>query len=165
MRDAILSDCGKFRYALYRVWADGLPALVFVMLNPSTADAMQDDPTIRKCIAFAKRLGYGGIAVVNLFAFRATKPADMRSSVDPIGPDNDKHIVEHCRDWDGMSDVCCAWGGNAKMDSPRVRRVLELIKRAGSVPKALALNADGTPQHPLMLSYEVDGVQRQLVPL
>src|SRR5437868_12651695 len=76
---AVISPCGKFRYRLTRQWGEGA-ALPFVMLNPSTADAEQDDPTIRKCVGFAKRMGYDGIEVVNLYAYRATKPTQDRKS-------------------------------------------------------------------------------------
>src|SRR5882724_4976365 len=85
---AVLSDCERYRYALWRRWAER-PAVLFVGLNPSTADALQDDPTIRRCIRFAKAWGYGALYMGNLFAFRATDPRAMKAEADAVGPDND----------------------------------------------------------------------------
>ncbi len=84
---AELSPCKAYRYALWRRWSDAPPVL-FVMLNPSTADESQDDPTIRRCISFAKQWGHGGIIVGNLFAFRSPYPNDLQTAADPIGPEN-----------------------------------------------------------------------------
>lgn len=150
---AILSPCERFRYSLWRGWGADLqstPRLLFVMLNPSTADHQADDPTIRKCIGFAKRFGFLGIEVVNLFAFRATKPADLKASGYPSGDRNDVHIqvaVDRCD-----KRVVCAWGANAR-GLPRPAQVLDLIRERGGKPHALWLCADGTPSHPLMLPY------------
>jgi hypothetical protein len=83
-RGATLSDCGRYRYRLWRRWADG-PTVLFVMLNPSTADADVDDPTIRRCIGFARSWGAGALEVVNLYAWRATQPAELKAAVGPVG--------------------------------------------------------------------------------
>lgn len=110
-KTAIISDCGRYRYQLGRTWSDG-PIARFIMLNPSTADATEDDPTIRRCISFAKREGAGAISVVNLFAFRATKPADMMKATDPIGPENNDHLREWVGHEFGFAKlVIAAWGG------------------------------------------------------
>ena len=93
-KGATISECGLYRYSLTRVWDDVLPMCIFVMLNPSTADADIDDPTIRRCINFAKREGCGSLMVVNLFAYRATSPADMKAAVDPIGSGNPTTLEE-----------------------------------------------------------------------
>lgn len=90
---AILSACGTYRYHLWRLWDKALPVMVFVMQNPSTADASHDDPTIRKCIGFAKRHGYGGISVRNIFALRATDERILLTHHDPFGPENDAHLL------------------------------------------------------------------------
>src|SRR5262249_14212908 len=93
-RAAVISDCGRYRYSLTRRWGDAAePRALFVMLNPSTADAEQDDPTIRRCIGFAKAWGMGSLEVVNLYALRATDPAALLSAPDPIGPKNDTMIT------------------------------------------------------------------------
>lgn len=103
---AIISECGTYRYRLWRQWGDG-PSCTFVMLNPSTADAEQDDPTIRRCRKFAEREGCGRLDVVNLFAYRATDPKVMMRADDPVGPLNDWHIVDATK---GAGLVIAAWG-------------------------------------------------------
>lgn len=148
-KGAVLSECGMYRYLLTRRWDDG-PALGFVMLNPSVADASIDDPTIRKCMGFATRYGFSGIEVVNLFAYRATKPKDMLAARDPVGPDNDEHIRMAVR---ATTNIVCAWGPNASR-TPRPRHVIALLKEMGIAPKCLHITQDGSPGHPLMLSYD-----------
>lgn len=153
-KSAIISECGKFRYHLTRQWNEALKPLPFIMLNPSTADADEDDPTIRKCIGFATRLGFGGIEVFNLFAFRATNPKDLRAHGYQVGPENDRIMTNRLAEL-GLQDrgyVICAWGANARnLQAPqRVRTHLAL---AGVRLRALRLLADGTPEHPLMLPY------------
>ncbi|AKJ28749.1 DUF1643 domain-containing protein [Caldimonas brevitalea] len=152
-RTAMLSDCSRYRYRLGRRWGDGQP-LAFVMLNPSTADGTEDDPTIRKCIGFATRLGYNAIEVVNLFAFRATDPCDLRAAGYPVGPDNNGHIESACR-WAPM--VICAWGANAK-GLQRPVDVLRMLAAWGCEPMALRVAAGGIPAHPLMLPYSCSPV-------
>jgi hypothetical protein len=161
LSNALISACGLFRYWLTRTWDPALPVLVFVMLNPSTADARLDDPTIRKCIEFARRMGYGGIVVVNLFAFRATNPKDLKAAGYQVGRDNDQYIKEACQG----RDVVCAWGSNARgLARPSV--VLALLRAWGVMPMALRLTDDGVPWHPLMLSYnDADGQPRRLIPM
>src|SRR5215510_5582686 len=91
-RDAVLSDCGRYRYMLRRTWDHSKPRVLFVMLNPSTADAEIDDATIRSCIRLAKGAGYGSFEVVNLYALRATDPAELQRADDPVGPKNNDII-------------------------------------------------------------------------
>jgi hypothetical protein len=149
-KGAIISPCGQFRYRLWRRWSSNVKPITFVMLNPSTADAEQDDPTIRKCIGFAKRIGQGAIEVVNLYAYRATDPAELKRAGWPKGPENDRHILDACAD---SHIVICAWGANARgMDRPRA--VLEMLRARGIQPKALALTGDGMPRHPLYIPYD-----------
>ena len=148
-RSAIISDCGQFRYILRRSWDISRPALGFVMLNPSTADANQDDPTIRKCIGFAERHGFGAIVVTNLFAHRATDPANLKRAGYPVGEQNDFWISSAARDAEA---VVCARGVNARKLT-RPGEVLALLKAAGRKPHALRITFDGMPCHPLMLPY------------
>lgn len=103
---ASLSSCRLYRYDLWRKWGDE-PYCMFVGLNPSTADETQDDPTIRRCVGYAKRWNYGGLCMVNLFAFRATQPKDMMTAKDPIGPDNDRTLKTLSQ---GAGIVIAAWG-------------------------------------------------------
>jgi len=147
---AIISPCGKFRYHLHRRWSDG-PTLLFVMLNPSTADADADDATIRRCIRFGKANGFGGIEVVNLFAYRATDPKDLRRAGYPVGPENDSWTVAAAQQaLESGGDVCLAWGsGVAGLERPQV--VLPALRAAGVAPKCLRITRSGYPQHPLYL--------------
>lgn len=142
---AIISDCGKYRYQLSREWSNSPSSVRWIMLNPSTADATTDDRTISRCIEFSKRWGCGRLYVCNLYAFRATKPADMwkhrKDGGDIIGPDNDYHLVNTPGD---ITVFAC--GGNAEPE--RLRAVYALLD--GSTPiRCLVQNADGTPKHPL----------------
>jgi hypothetical protein len=146
MRWATLSECGTFRYRLSRRWGTG-PTLLFVMLNPSTADAEVDDATIRRCIGFAQAHDFGALEVVNLYAFRATKPADLRAAGYPVGPENDAHIARAVA---GCTEVCVAWGANAAGMS-RPAEVLALLASLGAAPKCLGVTRGGQPAHPLML--------------
>lgn len=147
---ATFSPCRTYRYHLHRTWATGA-RLVFVMLNPSTADATENDPTIRRCIRFGRALGYQGIEVVNLYAYRATKPADLRAAGYPVGPENDQWIRETAeRAVETGGAVVCAWGANAA-GLARPMEVLRLLRAAGVRPMCLRLTRTGQPQHPLML--------------
>lgn len=149
---AHISDDGLYRYTLGRRWSTDLDAgaAVFVMLNPSTADASVDDPTIRRCIGFARALGCGGLHVVNLYAYRATKPADLWQVEDPVGPENDDVLR---RTFKAAANegrpVIAAWGANAK--PLRVEFVGILAKAAGVTLTALGVTKDGAPRHPLYL--------------
>lgn len=142
---------GDYRYKLTRTWDPGAEPLVFILLNPSTADASQDDPTIRRCMGFAKRWGFGSIVVVNLYAYRATKPRDMLAVDDPIGPDNDRIIAEAVEG----NTVVAAWGTNARPE--RVAEVLQLIPRTAEL-LALEITKDGHPRHPLYVLGEAQPV-------
>ncbi len=133
----------QYRYALWRIWDRGRPPVMFIGLNPSTADATLDDPTLVRCIGFARDWGYGGVYTANLFAFRATDPRDMKAAPTPVGPDNDRVILELA----GKTDkVIAAWGNDgAWMDRADAVRSL--------VPELhyLKMNRSGQPAHPLYL--------------
>lgn len=139
--DAGMSADRRYRYWLSRTWSAERP-VTFVMLNPSTADANVDDPTIRRCVGFAKRWRYGGLRVVNLYAYRATRPATLFRADDPVGPDNDDHLKSAFAD---SNLVVAAWGGHAVVE--RVRQVLSFAP----VLTALAVTRSGQPAHPLYL--------------
>lgn len=146
-RDAFISECGRFRYSLTREWGVGL-RLLFVMLNPSTADALEDDATIRRCISFAKAENFGAIEVVNLFAYRARDPADLRREGYPVGPDNDFHIQMAAA---LAHRVCVAWGAVPAADD-RIQVVMPLLRSAGHEPACLHITRSGYPGHPLYLA-------------
>ena len=139
---------GDHRNTLTRIWDPDREPVVFILLNPSTADEVKNDPTIRRCIRYAKDWGYGGLVVVNLYAYRTKDPKVMFAAPDPVGPDNDRAIVEATT---GRT-VVCAWGTNAKPG--RVRDVLALIP-PGTRTLALQLTKGGHPQHPLFVRGDV----------
>lgn len=154
-KTAAISACGQFRYMLSRSWGDG-PVLTFVMLNPSTADAEQDDATVRKCIGFAKHFGYWGIRIVNLFAYRARDPKDLRRSGWLVGPENDAWLRRAATwAWANNEPIVCAWGAHARghAGQRRVAEVVEILQGEQCDLRALQILADGTPSHPLMLAY------------
>lgn len=142
---AIISDCGAYRYLLWRRWPSLFPERImnFVMLNPSTADGMDDDPTIRRCIGFAEREGCNGIRVLNVFAYRTPYPKELLRQPDPIGPENDKYL-QSCR---GGELVVLAWGAGAPID--RTRDVTAML--AWLPLWCFGKNTDGSPKHPLYL--------------
>lgn len=146
-RDARISADGRYRWELIRRWDFG-PHATFVMLNPSTADAAQDDPTIRRCIGFAKRFGYSGLRVVNLYAFRATKPAGLWLAADPVGQFNDDYLTDAAQMARVTSaPLIAAWGANAKPE-----RVAQVLRLPGfDRLTALGVTKDGAPRHPLYL--------------
>lgn len=153
---ASLSLCGKYRYSLGRRWDRALPMLVFIMLNPSTADARVDDATIRRCVAFAKRDNYGAVLVHNLFALRATKPKALWLSPDPIGPDNDLHLSK-LAGWAGT--IVCAWGVQQHPKfMERARHVVHNLRASPAVERlhCLGTTKEGHPRHPLYLSKETE---------
>lgn len=151
-REATLSDDGLYRYSLVRRWGvTGKPAQ-FVMLNPSTADDSLDDPTIRRCVGFALALGCAGIIVVNLYAYRTTKPAELWSAADPVGPNTDTYlrIVARRAATEG-APLIAAWGTLAK--PARVAEALSVIGELGAADRltALGVTRAGAPRHPLYL--------------
>lgn len=149
---AIFSPCRLYRYQLWRRWgpADTPPAM-FLMLNPSTADDVANDPTVERCQRRADQMGYGGLLVGNIFAYRSTLPRALYACTDPVGPGNDAAILGMARD---AGIVICAWGGHGKLHG-RGEKVIQMLKSAGITPHALIINADGTPKHPLYIPYSV----------
>jgi hypothetical protein len=144
-KSATISTCGRYRYRLWRTW-DDQPYLPFIMLNPSTADAENDDPTIRRCMGFARDGGFGGIVVVNLFAFRATSPDDMKRAVDPVGRGNNEHIKDILSQAaDNDVPVLAAWGTHGIY-----RNQDAVVRRLADRPLwCLGKTKDGHPRHPL----------------
>ena len=145
------SDCDRYRYSLTRVWDASGPRALFIMLNPSTATEMQNDPTVERCERRARALGFGAFRVLNIFAWRATDPRDMRAAPDPVGPKNDAAIRDSL-DW--ADRVICAWGTHgAHLDrGPQVER---LLRAAGAELYHLGLSKGGHPKHPLYIGYAV----------
>lgn len=149
-RGARFSECGAYRYSLWRIWNER-PPILFLMLNPSTADEVDNDPTVERCERRARAMGAGGLKVANIFALRSTDPQALYSHPEPIGALNDAAIVAQARE---ASMTICAWGGHGRFMG-RDQAVMELLRDAGVHPHCLALNRDGTPRHPLYVSYDV----------
>lgn len=165
---AELSEDGLYRYRLWRAWDKQLPCMIWIMLNPSTADAAKDDATVRRCIGFAKQWGYGGIMVINLFALRSTDPKQLIESADPVGPDNWDHIraaasITIGGDWPGAPGlrplVVAAWGSSwPKGAETHIATARSMLERCGA--QCLGHTQRGDPKHPVRLAYAT-----QLVPL
>lgn len=159
-KHAVFSDCGNFRYRLWREWGLGSP-LLFVMLNPSTADAFTVDPTIRRCIGFARRWGAGGITVVNLYGLRSTDPRALNVHPDPVGPDNDA-VIGRVLSGDGIARVVAAWGAHGRAD--RVATVRALAAGAGVSLACLGRTKGCSPRHPLYVRGDADLLPLEATP-
>lgn len=142
---AFIDETGQYRYFLTREWDADKPRVCFIMLNPSVADAERDDPTIRRCIGFARAWGAGSLEVVNLFAYRATDPEQLLTAADPIGPENDAYIAKAVK---RASQVIVAWGAHAA--AYKERRAICVLDSLVS-PLCLDITKEGYPRHPLYI--------------
>ncbi len=141
----------NYRYLLTRVWDPNGRKALFIMLNPSTADEIKNDPTVERCERRARALGFGAFRVCNIFAFRATDPKVMRAEPDPVGPGNDAAILESCA-W--ADQTVCAWGTHGA-HRDQGAHIETLVREAGVAPFHLGLSKHGHPKHPLYISYSV----------
>ncbi|NNM65029.1 MAG: DUF1643 domain-containing protein [Burkholderiales bacterium] len=148
---AVFSPCRQYRYVLWRSWEPAKPACMFLMLNPSTADAVDNDATVERCQRRAQMMGYGALVVGNIFAYRSTDPDKLYELEDPVGPDNDRSILERAA---AAGIVICGWGTHGALRR-RGDAVLRMLREAGITPHALRINADGSPRHPLYVGYEI----------
>lgn len=162
-KNASISNCGQFRYHLYRQWDEDLPEVMFIMLNPSTADGDVDDPTIRRCIGFAKSWGYGAIHVCNLYAFRATNPKDLfrQESIIGTGDINIKTIEYYSSNCD---EVICAWGNHPIIS--KIKKLMPNYNPLQGVDRsklmAIQISNYGTPKHPLYLRSSLRPIKFKL---
>ena len=139
-KGAIFSEDNIYRYQLSRIWDEEKPKILFIMLNPSTADEFVEDPTIRRIVNYAKDWGYGSVYVGNLYAFRSTDPKGLNSVEDPIGPEN----ITHIQTLIGLVDkVVYAWGNE--------RKEPEWLKKLVDAPYCIDISKKGIPKHPLYL--------------
>lgn len=169
IRKSIFSPCRGYRYSLWRrfqgelIWEgvnkqrDGY--VMWCALNPSTADENVDDNTLRRCQFFAKQEGFGEMVMTNLFAYRATDPKEMKKQHDPVGVDNDRHLLELAH---GAEMVICAWGGNGKFKA-RDRAVLKLLETKPLY--CLRITENGFPEHPLYLPSSLRAIPFKPLPL
>jgi len=148
---AVYSPCEAYRYLLTRVWNPSGEKALFVMLNPSTATEVQNDPTVERCERRARALGFGAFRVTNIFAFRATDPRVMRAMADPIGPGNDAAIADSAQDW--ADRIICAWGTHGA-HLGRGAQVEHLLRATGRPLFTLGLSQGGHPKHPLYIGYD-----------
>ncbi len=148
--DAQFSECRNYRYALWREWDESKPQAMIIGLNPSTADETKDDPTVKRCINFAISWGFGGVFVTNLFAYRATKPFEMKASDEPVGSENDAWIMKLAKE---ASIVVAGWGnhGSYLSRSEKIRRILKNLH-------CMKINKSGEPTHPLYLKADLKPV-------
>jgi hypothetical protein len=153
--DALISSSARFsrdrryRYELWRRWADGPAVCNFLLLNPSTADARSDDPTVARCRRRARAWGFDAVVITNLFALRSTDPRALRSATDPVGPANDAALLSVAR---SAALVVCGWGVLGAYLG-RSSAVLALLAHAGVPAFCLGRTASGAPRHPLYLPY------------
>ena len=154
---ATFSPCRTYRYSLTRIWDADAPVCAFVLLNPSTADETANDPTITRCIGFARRWGFGSLLAVNIFALRSTDPKGLRRIDDPVGPGNDRAIRRVIKSADL---VVAAWGGHGKY-LDRGRRVLTMLPDDAV---CLGINRDGAPKHPLYIPGDTEPIALPCAP-
>lgn len=147
-KDAVLDKTRKYRYLLKRQWGDSSNFVNFILLNPSTANEIVDDPTVKACISFAKRWGYDGLYITNLFAYRTKSPKELKKADSPIGEENDKYLSKHAK----KSDlVVAAWGNHGKFAG----RNLEVLKIIKDTPiHCLGTTKLEEPRHPLYVRRE-----------
>lgn len=159
-KTALISDCENYRYRLQRIHIPDGDRVLFVMVNPSTADAEADDATLRRCMNFSRIWGYGGnVELVNLFALRSRDPELLKRHADPVGPENERHLLEAVADRKNRI-VVCAWGANGRIKH-RDQAVLSLLQQHADLyaieePNVMgdferAFTKNGEPEHPLML--------------
>jgi hypothetical protein len=145
--DAVISDCGKYRYMLRRTWAFEKPRALLIMLNPSTADAEKDDATIRSCVRLLSGLGYGSMEVVNVFGYRATNPDELAKQPNPIGPMNERvteGAIQRC------DVVIFAWGAH-ELARRHTNHLRSLVSSYRPAVYCFGKTKGGMPKHPLYI--------------
>ncbi len=150
VRGAKFSVCRHWRYSLWRVWDPDKDKIIFIGLNPSTADENVDDATMCRLRGFSKSWDYGGFIMLNLFGYRSTDPRALKQDGDIIGPDNDKIIKEHIS---GVEKVVCCWGAHGALGGRSVA-VIEMIKSCKVTPWCFGITGSGEPLHPLYLASD-----------
>jgi len=143
------SSCERYRFKLQRSWRESDTGILFIMLNPSTATELRNDPTVERCERRARSMGHGAYRVCNIFGWRDTSPAELKRARDPVGRGNDEAILESS-DW--ADAIVCAWGNHGSHMN-RGREVEALLRDAGKELMHLGLTKIGQPQHPLYISY------------
>ena len=148
---ADFSRCRKYRYTLWRTWNESKPKVMFLGLNPSTADEVKNDPTVTRCIKYSQKWGYGGMYMMNIFAFRTTYPIELKKAKEPIGKDNNKWILTISK----KVDLCIAAWGNDGLYLNRSDKIKELVPNL----HCLKINSCGEPAHPLYLKANLKPIR------
>lgn len=154
LKDAIIDQSGKYRYSLERCWGSDISNVVnFILLNPSTADATRDDPTVKACIAFAKGWGFDALIITNLFAYRVTQPSEMKVCNDPYGSENEAYLKQIAKK---SKKVVIAWGNHGS----HCDRDKEVLKMLSPIQKlyCLGITKIGHPKHPLYVSRDTEPI-------
>lgn len=150
--NAVFDHAGKYRYLLSREWNDALPRVLYVMLNPSTANHEEEDRTSSQCIYFAQKFGFGSLEIVNLYAFISTDPKQLKLEYDPIGSENDKYMLEAAS---RAKTIIVAWGGKHFFNH-RNKKVKRLLTSNGHQLQCLGIARSGHPRHPSRLSHSIE---------
>lgn len=153
---AVFSECGAYRYFLSRRWASGNNCIVWICLNPSTADHQKNDPTVTRLCNFSRKWGYDSLRLLNIFALRSTDPRGLKKIDDPIGPDNDWWFREiaHARG----QDIVCAWGVHGNYMNRGADVMNSLLLSSGAKTHVLGWTKSGMPKHPLYLAADTERV-------
>lgn len=162
---AVISLCGAYRYSLWRKWGPGR-LMTFIMLNPSTADALKPDPTLTRCMQYAKTSGYDGVAIVNLCAFRSASPEDLFLCKDPMGPDNLMHLqraIRYARTGNVPSHIVCAWGATVRRMPYLFGDSIDMLECHRGPYHMLKMTDSGHPSHPLYLKKELRPVNFDII--
>lgn len=144
-KGADISKCENYRYSLWRIWDESKPTITFIGLNPSTADYIEDDPTIRKCIKIATHLGAGGFYMANIFAYRSTDPSKLWKCNNPIGDENDEYLIKLAN---FSEKIIACWGNNGRY----LNRSDFIKSMFNNRLYCLTINKTGEPKHPLYIS-------------
>lgn len=156
---AAFSECEKYRYKLWRVWDMLRPRILFIMLNPSTADEVKADPSVRRCIGYAQAWDYGGLYVGNLFAWRATDPNDLRAALEPEGAENDDALLEMA---DKSDLVVAAWGNHGAHRRRAKKFCRNFVLRSNMPLHCLDVTKSGQPVHPLYQRKDLKPIPYEL---
>lgn len=154
-RDAVFDESEKYRYSLYREWDNSLPRILFIMLNPSTANHDTEDHTSRQCLYFSKKFGYGSLEIVNLYAYVSTDPKQLKESDDPIGKKNNAYILEAAK---RAKTVVIAWGEKHLMKQ-RNKEITKLLREYGHQVYCLDVTKSGHPRHPSRMRHSIDSLK------
>lgn len=150
---AVYSLCEKYRFFLERVWDANTPPLVMLMLNPSTATELQNDPTVERCERRARQNGYGGLQVLNIFSLRSTDPKNLYQTIDPVGKYNDFFIRLILKQNAKNDNIVCGWGTHGRLNN-REQKIFSFFEKENILPMAFKWTKTGHPQHPLYISYD-----------